>query len=126
MSYTHVSNLGNVQSEILKGLDFYKEDIAIMEKRLLEVAGKNSQFEARQGIEHFESQFLIQRNNIGQLRHRVNDYIHLAATEVAAHEGYVNKDMLEKRELLEDEYIAIEKSIGELSQEFKRFLAKWI
>lgn len=126
MSYTDISNLGNVQSEMLKGLDFYKDNIRIMETRLLEVAGKNNQFEARQGIEHFENQFIIQRNNIGQLRHRINEYTHEAVSDAAMHEGHIKRELLSRQEVLEQEYKSIEKTITDLSHEFTRFLSKWM
>lgn len=121
MSYIYLSTLGDVQTEILKGLEFYKEDIRIMETRLLEVASGHKQLEARQAIEHFENQFLIQRHNIGQLRHRVSEYARVAQESPDASES---KELLTKRELLEEEYEAIERSVNELSQEFKRFLAR--
>jgi septation ring formation regulator EzrA len=126
MSYTNISNLGTTQSEILKGLDFYKDEIRLMEIRLVEVAAKNNQFEARQGIEHFESQFLIQRNNIGQLRHRINEYNHEAASDAAMHQGRIKKELLSRQEILQQEYKAIEKVISELTHEFRRFLSKWM
>ena len=126
MSYTHISNSGNSQSEILKGLDFYKDEIRLWETRLLEVAGKNTQFEARQGIEHFENQFIIQRNNIGQLRHRINEYTHEVASDAAMHEGRIKKDLLNRLEVLGQEYKGIEKTINDLSHEFRNFLSKWM
>jgi len=126
MSYTHISNSGNSHSAILKGLDFYKDEIRLWETRLLEVAGKNTQFEARQGIEHFENQFIIQRNNIGQLRHRINEYTHEVASDAAMHEGRIKKDLLNRLEVLGQEYKGIEKTINDLSHEFRNFLSKWM
>ena len=64
MSYTNASNLGVQHNEWLRKLEFYKEDLDILEKRLLEVSDKNTSTEARAGIEHFQNQFMIQRKNI--------------------------------------------------------------
>ena len=76
MSYTNVVNIAKGQAEWLKGLSFYEDEIYIMENRLAEVAMKNSSFEARQGVEHFQNQFVIQRNNIDELKHDIREFEH--------------------------------------------------
>jgi len=53
-------------------LDFYKDDISILEKRLEELVTKNTNQEVRAEIEKYQNQFLIQRNNIDQIKHIIN------------------------------------------------------
>ena len=64
MTYTTVSKCGNDHSTWLKELDFYNEELSLLEKRLLEIADKNNGKEVMAEVEHFQNQFIVQRNNI--------------------------------------------------------------
>jgi len=126
MSFTNTTQVNAEHQEWLKGLDFYKEDIHILENRLLEIATKNTTFEASQGIEHFQNQFLVQRNNIDELRHKIKEHISTNGqrTELAAE--VVENEKLAEHENLKDEYLYFEKVIKDLRQEFNIYLAKWM
>jgi phosphoenolpyruvate-protein kinase (PTS system EI component) len=126
MSFTNTTQVNAEHQEWLKGLDFYKEDIHILENRLTEIASKNTAFEARQGIEHFQNQFLVQRNNIDELRHKIKEHISTNGkkTELAAE--VVENEKLAEHENLKDEYLSFEKVIKDLRQEFNIYLAKWM
>jgi phosphoenolpyruvate-protein kinase (PTS system EI component) len=126
MSFTNTTQVNAEHQEWLKGLDFYKEDIHILENRLTEIATKNTSFEARQGIEHFQNQFLVQRNNIDELRHKIKEHISTNGqkTELAAE--VIENEMLAEHENLKDEYLSFEKVIKDLRQEFNIYLAKWM
>ena len=126
MSFTNTTQVNAEHQEWLKGLDFYKEDIHILENRLLEIATKNTTFEARQGIEHFQNQFLVQRNNIDELRHKIKEHISTNGqrTELAAE--VVENEKLAEHENLKDEYLSFEKVIKDLRHEFNIYLAKWM
>ena len=126
MSFTNTTQVNAEHQEWLKGLDFYKEDIHILENRLTEIASKNTAFEARQGIEHFQNQFLVQRNNIDELRHNIKEHISTYGkkTELAAE--VVENEKLAEHENLKDDYLSFEKVIKELRQEFNIYLAKWM
>ena len=121
------TTLANAEHQAwLKGLDFYKEDIHILEKRLLEIASKNTAFEARQGIEHFQNQFLVQLNNIAELKHKVKEHVSTYGNMQETIEEVVESEKLADHENLKDEYLSFEKVVKELRQEFNGFLSKWM
>jgi hypothetical protein len=60
--------------EWLNRLEFYKEDLAILRKRLEEVASKNTSREVMAQVEHFQNQFIIQRNEIDEFRHAIKEH----------------------------------------------------
>lgn len=126
MSYITISKLENFHSEVLRGLLFYKEEISILEGRLEEVAAKNNSFEARQGIEHFQNQFILQRNSIDELKHKVNLFADHLASDAKQHTGHIEKKRVEEQDALKDEYILLEKVIKEMRREFNTFLSKWM
>jgi len=112
--------------DALRGLDFYNEDLKILEGRLAEVASKNNSFEARQGIEHFQNQFDIQQKNIHDLMHKLREHEPVMAREAQKHASQVSLAQVEKEKKLLDEYVQLEKVINELRQEFNIFLSKWM
>ena len=126
MSFTNTTQVNAEHQEWVKGLDFYKDDIHILENRLTEISTKNTTFEARQGIEHFQNQFLVQRNNIDELRHKIKEHISTYGKMTELAEEVVENEKLAEHENLKDEYLSFEKVIKDLRQEFNIYLAKWM
>lgn len=126
MSYTNITNIGIQHTDAIRGLSFYKEEINILEERLFEVASKNNSFEARQGIEHFQNQFVIQHNNIHDLRHKFERHEANMAADANMHMGRVNQVFIEEEQTLLNDYKSLEKVIKELRREFNQFLSKWM
>jgi len=126
MSYINVSKLSRPPAESMRGLVFYKEEIKILQHRLEEVASKNNSFEARQGIEHFQNQFVLHNNNIDELKHKVNLLIEEMSNDALHHEGRIEKERLIEEISLKEEYNILEKMIKEMRHEFNLFLSKWM
>lgn len=126
MSYTNISHLGTIQSEWMNSLEFYTNDLSILDKRLVEVAGKNTGADASKGIEHFQNQFDIQRQNISDLKHRIQSNNHQAAVDAKDHAGHVNESVIDNKEMIGTDMATLDKTIKELRQEFNEFLSKWM
>lgn len=97
-----------------------------MRVRLDEVASRNTSFEARQGIEHFQNQFDIQEKNIHDLKHKIDEHVQTMGHDAQLHQGRVDQNLKEKEKELMDEYAQLEKVINELRHEFNNFLSKWM
>ena len=126
MSYTSIHNIGVHHTDAIRGLSFYKEEISILEQRLFEMASRNNSFEARQGIEHFQNQFVIQQNNIHDLRHKFDRHEANMATDANTHAGQVNPIYIREEDVLMNDYKNLEKIIKELRREFNLFLSRWM
>ena len=126
MSYTNVTRLGHAHTEWLRSLEFYKEEMKIFKTRLTEVAGKNTSFEARQGMEHFENQFTVQRENIDELNHEIGLYTSKIAEESSEHAGHVEEELVTEHDLLKEKVEGFEKTFNELRHEFNEYLSKWM
>jgi len=126
MSYTNATNLSTEHKEWLDKLDFYEKELSILKDRLTEIAGKNSSLEARTGIEHFQNQFIVQQNNIDELRHTVKENAHLAFEEVKQHAGHVASGMVDEYKIIDDAIKSFEKVVNELRHEFNLYLTKWM
>jgi hypothetical protein len=126
MSYTNVVNIAKGQADWLKALSFYEDEIYIMENRLAEVAMKNSSFEARQGVEHFQNQFVIQRNHIDELKHAIREFEHRLSVDAEKHQGHVDNGYKAGHDVLDDKFNTFEKIMNELRHEYNTYLTKWM
>jgi len=125
MSYIDVLKTGNDHTVWLKGLEFYRDEIGIQQKRLQEIAGKKHSPELLAGVEHFQNQFLIQQKNISDLKHKVRNYVKAIANDVREHDGKVDESFLKKGMSLKEEYEWTERIMNGLRREFNSFLDKW-
>jgi len=97
-----------------------------MDSRLTEVANKNNSFEARQGIEHFQNQFLVQQKNISDLRHEVNNYVKKLADNTQQHSGQIHESLVPEHNSLHEKYENFEMIMNGLRHEFNEYVAKWM
>ncbi len=125
MIYTNATNLGNAQHEWLNKLEFYKNEIDILQKRLEEVNSKNTGNESRVFAEHFQNQFIIQQNNISVLRHEISQHTKLAAEDAKLHVGRVQESRLPENKELQNRVKEFEEVVKNLRLEFNKYLAKW-
>jgi phosphoglycerate-specific signal transduction histidine kinase len=126
MSYTTVAHCGTDHQEWLKAIDFYDNELDILEERLTEVVKKNNSEDALKGVEHFQNQFIIQRNTIDELRHNINEHAHKVATDVQSHAGRIETQQVKDHDTVKEEFESFEKVINELRDEFKLYLSKWM
>jgi len=126
MSYTSIDKLKVRPFDTMRSLIFYKEEINVLQLRLDEVAAKNTSFEVRQGIEHFQNQFVLQKNNIDELKHKVNLFYEELSKDTHLHSGRINDVRIEEQNELQEEFLILEKVIKEMKQEFNLFLKKWM
>ena len=126
MSYTTITRIGTDHTIWQKGFGFYKDELDIMEIRLADIASRNTSFEARQGIEHFQNQFIVQRNNIDELKHEVNIYMGKLGTDALQHGGRMETSMLSEHAILHEKYEDFERVMNILRHEFNEFLSKWM
>lgn len=126
MSYTSVNHAGTDHTIWLNGSGFYKDEIKVMESRLAEVAMKNTSFEVRQGVEHFQNQFIVQRKNIDELKHEVNLYVAKLANDSKQHAGHIDTVLLPEKVRLHESYESLERIMKGLRAEFNVWLSKWM
>jgi hypothetical protein len=110
----------------LKRLDFYKEEIVILKERLEEVTGKNNAPEFLKDVEHYQNQFIIQRNSIDELAHSIKVNESGLVKEVHANPVAVDHRKVENHES-ESNFIAyFEKNFAGLRADYNKFLSKWM
>lgn len=107
-------------------LDFYKDEIEILQKRLDEIAGKNTKKEVLTPLEHFQNQLIIHRNTIDEIQHGVNLSEDAIVGEITKNPVASDHRKMEYHQAEKEEIQILEKAFKELREEFNRFVSKWI
>ena len=123
MTYDDMTAVNAEHHEWLQGLDFYLEDLRFQERRLLELAGNLPDIQMSRSIEHFQNQFIIQHNNIDELRHAIREHISGFGHSVARGDGTLKGEHSLTHQELKDGYLSFEKVMNELRHEFGVFLS---
>ncbi|MDO8993922.1 hypothetical protein [Daejeonella sp.] len=126
MKEINIKHINNLHSDALRSLDFYKQEITILTKRLEEIAADNTGHEAAEKVEHFQNQFLIQYNNIDELKHGLHENLNKIENQVKESAGFISQSSAAENVELYDQYLTEEKIINEVRQEFNRFASKWM
>lgn len=107
-------------------LDFYKDEIKILQNRLEEVAGKNNQKEVLALVGQFQNQLIIHRNTIDEIQHKVNISEDKLRAEINKNPVATDHRKVEYHQTEQEEIQIFEKVFHELREEFNRFVSKWM
>lgn len=110
----------------LKRLDFYKEEIQILRERLEELTRKNTDAEFLKSVEHFQNQFLIQRNHIDELSHDIRLNEGKLVHEILHNPVAVDHRKVENHDTEVDFMGYFEKNFATIRAEFNQMAAKWM
>jgi predicted nuclease with TOPRIM domain len=110
----------------LKRLDFYKEEIQILRERLEELTRKNTDAEFLKSVEHFQNQFLIQRNHIDELSHDIRLNEGKLVHEILQNPVAVDHRKVENHDTEADFMDYFEKNFATIRAEFNQMAAKWM
>ncbi len=126
MTYTRLANIGNRYQSWLKALEFYSEDIDILEKRLSEVAIINTGDDVGKGVEKFQDLFVSSHQNIHRVKEKIQRFAHDLKIEVEKHAGHVDTNHLFEQKELQNSMDEFEAEIATIRKDFNNFLAKWM
>lgn len=126
MRYVNASLLNYEHFDWLKTIDFYKDDLSVLQKRLAEVAFKNTGKEVMADVEHFQNQLIVQRNNLEELSHGIYEHIHHVVEDSRVHAGRVAETLVSEHSQKKDEFTSLVNVLKGLRKEFNGFLAKWM
>jgi t-SNARE complex subunit (syntaxin) len=125
--YMNKNTLLNYEhTDWLRAIDFYRDDLSVLQERLAEVSFKNNRESIQAGVEHFQNQFIIQKNNLDELRHYVNEHIVHVHDKYSKPNPVPGNELRAEHEKRKSEFQSLEKTMADLRHEFNTFLAKWM
>ncbi|MBL7951823.1 MAG: hypothetical protein JNM62_08885 [Flavobacteriales bacterium] len=125
-SRARIGDLHHDQREWLNALRFYKEDITILEHRLEDIVRRNTKQDVLAGVEHFQNQFIREREVIDELRHDIKQEENLLEKEMKDHPVAIEHRYFTDHTGLRDRFQTFEKLYRELKQEFQLWLVQWM
>jgi len=119
-----IYTLHHEHQEWLKKLSFYKDDLIILQNRVEEVAANYTSKEVQAMVDHYLNQFLIQREQIQNLKHEIKNLEVLIENEVHKNATAVDHrtlpDHVEQREKID----RFEQIFADLRKDLMNFLSK--
>ena len=105
---------------------FYMDELSIFENRLSELVQRNTKVEVTSEIEHFQNQFIRQREIAQQLISKCNDHEKFLANQAKEHPVAIDHVLFADHTKLRDEAEVYDKIYSELKTEFMNLLRKWM
>lgn len=104
---------------------FVTDEIKIYENRLSELVMGDTTKDLLRSLEHFQNQFIREKEVIDHLKHDVNSHEHKLVELVKSEIG--DEELLIKVHFeLKDRMVTFRKIFGELKEKFYHFLAEWM
>ncbi|MCW5899197.1 MAG: hypothetical protein KIT10_07990 [Flavobacteriales bacterium] len=107
-------------------LDFAKSEMGILEQRLEQIAQRNNKPEVMAQVEHFQNQFIRQREVIDELRHAVNEHEQFLQKEATERPETITHRRFGDHAVLREQMTTFSKLLGELRAEFQGWATQWM
>ena len=108
----------------LNYLSFYKDEMQIFQNRLEEVAEKNTAQEVQVYVEHFQNQFILQKEQHDILRHDIKSLENIIEAEYAENVTLATNRRPEEETVLKDRVETFTRLFHEMKDEFYQFVAR--
>ena len=105
-------------------LEFFKNEIAYLRKRLEEIASKNTAKDILVEVEHYENKFRIMGIHVDELRHDVNLKNEALLKEATEKPNYINVKMIDADENLIDLMSDTRSDYHNTKEEYYHFLSR--
>jgi len=109
-----------------KRMEFYKIELKFFTERLEEIVSRYTDQEVLKGIEHFQNQFILQRDVLDVFVHDIKMHEQELVDEVNSNPVAVDHRLLEDHPEKRAGYMTFIKLYDELKLEFMDFLSKWM
>jgi len=122
----HISRITSEHSDWLRSIEFYQQELEILKKRLAEVSAKYTNQDVKAEVEHFQNQFIVQRNNLDELHHSIGEHVKHLKQDAAAMGQHLSNVTLAEHDVRREDLEILEKVINNLRHEFNRFLSRYM
>lgn len=108
----------------LNYLAFYKDEMQVLQRRLEEVAARNTDGEVLAMVEHFQNQLILQREQHDILRHDIKQYENLIEKLFENNPVLAENSRPKEEKELTDRVETFGRLFHEMKEELYRFVAR--
>ncbi|MCP9764044.1 hypothetical protein [Lacihabitans soyangensis] len=110
--------------EWLKALDFYADELLIFKNRLAEVSVKNTSSEIKKEVEKYQNKFIIQKNEIDNLKHYIHGSERDMEEEIKKNPVAIDHRKTTENLEIRDKMEMFAKLFADLKEEFNEFVGR--
>lgn len=107
-------------------LNFYKDEIKILNGRLEEVASKSPTKDALGEVERFQNKLIVQRNNLDEVMHNVRLNEDCLQREIESNTTAVDHRKVAYHSREKDQVVSFERTFIDLKDDLNDFAAKYL
>lgn len=122
----HIDELHFEHNLWVMNMNFYRDEIRIFENRLSDLVQRNTKVEVTSQIEHFQNQFIRNREVAEEIISKCNDHDKFLANQAKDHPIAIDHVLFADHSKLRDEVETFDKIYRELKSEFLGFVRKWM
>ncbi len=122
----HISDLHSDHRIWQNALEFYKQEVGLLEDRIAEIAERNTAQDVRAEVEQFQNRYIRQKEVVDTLRNKINHHTDALAREYKDHPVAIDHRLFADHTGLREEMTTFEKLYRELKDELNRWLTKWM
>ncbi|NHA02629.1 hypothetical protein G7092_02410 [Mucilaginibacter sp. HC2] len=126
MKKVSIKHINFAHQSIFRGLEFYELELRFLTERLEEIALDNTGREAAEKVETFQNQFIIHKDHIGLLKHRLNENFVRLQHSLDPSGNYVDENVVADGEKISEDYATEERLFKDMHQQFNRFASVWL
>lgn len=105
-------------------LVFFENEMNGFQKRLMDISTHNTKPHVLKQVEHFQNQFIIQKENFDILNHEIKIHQQLIAKEMQGSDIFDNMEITDQQYFLRDKMHTAEKIFITLKHEFYNFAGR--
>lgn len=125
-NHKHIDDLHFEHKVWERQLEFFKGEIDFFKRRLEEVSARYTAPEMKQKTEHFQNQFIIQRDEIDRFLHGIHVHEDELAAEAKRNPVAVNHRLLEDHPEERERFATFEKLYTEMKGEYMIYLRRYM
>lgn len=122
----HIDELHFEHNLWISNMKFYYDELRTFENRLEELVQRNTKTEVTSQIEHFQNQFIRNKEVAEQIISKCKDHDKFLGNHAKDHPVAIDHVLFADHTKLRDEFETYEKIYRELKAEFMNFLRKWM
>ncbi|MCB0574161.1 MAG: hypothetical protein KDC61_06310, partial [Saprospiraceae bacterium] len=107
-------------------LNFYRDEIKILQARLEEIVSKNTSNEVEMGVESFQNRFDLNRKHISEIKHRIKKHEKFLVNYAKDHPIAVDHVHFTDHTDIRENFERFRELYREMKTEFNRFAVKWM
>jgi hypothetical protein len=126
MGRQSLHNLYDECNSHLRSLDFYKQELKYLQKRLADIVKGNTDKDILAQAEQFQNQFIITKDNLDELNHAVKAQLKTVEKIIEKKPSHIDEKTITDSSNFGTKVHSAEKDFASLKLKFNKFLAKYL